>query len=89
MESLCSLRWFCGSQVLGKLQSLWNIFSCAQQPGTIPLHLWVLCPTLQPVAQESNIQRLLFQESTAPGRYEYELPLRGSLIATENFFYVT
>ncbi|CAK9044494.1 Probable apyrase 5 (AtAPY5) (ATP-diphosphatase) (ATP-diphosphohydrolase) (Adenosine diphosphatase) (ADPase) (NTPDase) (Nucleoside triphosphate diphosphohydrolase 5) [Durusdinium trenchii] len=37
---------------------------------------------------ESNIQRLLFQESTAPGRYEYELPLRGSLIATENFFYV-
>jgi len=37
---------------------------------------------------EGNIQTMLFQESGAPGRYTYELPVRGSLIATENFFYV-
>jgi len=37
---------------------------------------------------ESNIHKMLFQEAGAPGHYEHELPVRGSLIATENFFYV-
>ncbi|CAJ1428114.1 unnamed protein product [Effrenium voratum] len=37
---------------------------------------------------ETNIQSLLFKEDTAPGRYAHELRPRGSMIATENFFYV-
>eukprot|EP00930_Biecheleria_cincta_P027936 TRINITY_DN19517_c0_g1_i2.p1 TRINITY_DN19517_c0_g1~~TRINITY_DN19517_c0_g1_i2.p1 ORF type:complete len:398 (+),score=72.42 TRINITY_DN19517_c0_g1_i2:53-1246(+) len=37
---------------------------------------------------KSKIQSLLLEDQQAPGHYEHELPLRGSLVATENFFYV-
>lgn len=37
---------------------------------------------------KSKIQSLVLTEQQAPGHYEHELPLRGSLVATENFFYV-
>ncbi|CAE7195518.1 APY5 [Symbiodinium natans] len=36
----------------------------------------------------TNIRSLLFQEGSAPGRYEHELPVRGRFAATENFYYV-
>ncbi|CAE7354571.1 APY5, partial [Symbiodinium pilosum] len=36
----------------------------------------------------TNIRSLLFQEGSAPGRYEHELPVRGHFAATENFYYV-
>lgn len=37
---------------------------------------------------KNKIQSLVLMEQQAPGHYEHELPLRGSMVATENFFYV-